>query len=641
MSAPLDLLPSVSRDDIRRKKMEKTEEEKAKQQQEEEGLPEEEKEEAGKKSVAAVTGDAGVGWLRRAYKRCEEMAAEEGRTLDEVAAERYGSLAKLKKMLSEAEKTLERLKEEERQERYGRREDDRRGRQRDHHGRSSDGGRRWEGRDRDRTPPRDRDRAKYGSRDRGSDRDRARGNRDLHGEDRPRRRFMKPGCDNDNGGQHSSRGREDHSPGRQRRGFLKPGKDTERQSSSREPRREKPSFKRPADDDDGIDAMFEQRRAELKTRSRSPHQEEGVGSEGKTTEQLRGLRFGCYSIFNNSGSAQSESESSSEEEEQTSSPAASQPAHAPPKILTEEEMNRLGAKVLRAEMMGNETLAAELKQQLDEARKTKASTGACPQGGVAAREGEGAGTKEGEEVVLTRTDRSGMVRPLPAREYPDESHSGKRRKKPKVATHAKGGERERYFDDDDSYSLKALVEREKLGTAEDQNTMFARLAGRSVEATNDDYQVDDVFVSRAARHQSQSHVETRERQLAIIEHKQMAASLEKCSYCFEKVPKHLIISIGKKVYLCLPNYRSMTEGHCLIVPMMHATQATALDEDVWEEIQVFRKALTRMYTEKALLECDTEWTENKKVVDLSQKDVRRAEIVGGMLDLEPAMCLGL
>ena len=174
-------------------------------------------------------------------------------------------------MLSEAEKTLERLKEEERQERYGRREDDRRGRQRDHHGRSSDGGRRWEGRDRDRTPPRDRDRAKYGSRDRGSDRDRARGNRDLHGEDRPRRRFMKPGCDNDNGGQHSSRGREDHSPGRQRRGFLKPGKDTERQSSSREPRREKPSFKLPADDDDGIDAMFEQRRAELKTRSRSPH----------------------------------------------------------------------------------------------------------------------------------------------------------------------------------------------------------------------------------------------------------------------------------------------------------------------------------------------------------------------------------
>ena len=64
----------------------------------------------------------------------------------------------------------------------------------------------------------------------------------------------------------------------------------------------------------------------------------------------------CYFI-SDSGSAQSESESSSEEEEQTSSPATSQPAHAPPKILTEEEMNRLGAKVLRAEMMGNEVRA--------------------------------------------------------------------------------------------------------------------------------------------------------------------------------------------------------------------------------------------------------------------------------------------
>ncbi|KAI0239746.1 CWF19-like protein 2 [Lamellibrachia satsuma] len=219
---------------------------------------------------------------------------------------------------------------------------------------------------------------------------------------------------------------------------------------------------------------------------------------------------------------------------------------------------------------------------------------------------------------------------------------------------------------------KHTVEREKLGTAEDQNTMFARLAGRSVEATNDDFQVDDMLVDRAARQQSQSHVESRERALAIYEHKKMAASLEKCSYCFEKVPKHLIISIGKKVYLCLPNYRSMTEGHCLIVPMMHVSQATALDEDVWDEIQVFRKALMRMFEEenedcvfmelctklkksphmviecvpmpreigdmapiyfkKALLESDKEWTENKKVVDLSQKDIRRAVCIFIFID---------
>lgn len=59
-----------------------------------------------------------------------------------------------------------------------------------------------------------------------------------------------------------------------------------------------------------------------------------------------------------SGSSQSESESSSEEEEEegisSHAASASQPAPTPPKILSEEEMNRLGAKVLRAEMMGNE-----------------------------------------------------------------------------------------------------------------------------------------------------------------------------------------------------------------------------------------------------------------------------------------------
>lgn len=41
-----------------------------------------------------------------------------------------------------------------------------------------------------------------------------------------------------------------------------------------------------------------------------------------------------------------------------------------------------------------------------------------------------------------------------------------------------------------------------------------------------------------------------------------------------------------QVYLSLPNYQSLTEGHCLITPMQHYTAATLLDEDIWEEIQV-------------------------------------------------------
>lgn len=35
-------------------------------------------------------GDCGLGWLKKAYQRCERQAEQEGRTLEEVAAERYG-----------------------------------------------------------------------------------------------------------------------------------------------------------------------------------------------------------------------------------------------------------------------------------------------------------------------------------------------------------------------------------------------------------------------------------------------------------------------------------------------------------------------------------------------------------------------
>ena len=38
--------------------------------------------------------------------------------------------------------------------------------------------------------------------------------------------------------------------------------------------------------------------------------------------------------------------------------------------------------------------------------------------------------------------------------------------------------------------------------------------------------------------------------------------------------------------MCLPNHRSMVDGHCLIVPMQHVTFGTQVDEDVWTEIQV-------------------------------------------------------
>uniref|UniRef100_A0A8C9DK48 CWF19-like protein 2 n=1 Tax=Prolemur simus TaxID=1328070 RepID=A0A8C9DK48_PROSS len=254
----------------------------------------------------------------------------------------------------------------------------------------------------------------------------------------------------------------------------------------------------------------------------------------------------------------------------------------------------------------------------------------------------------------------------------------------------------------------------KMGTAENQNKLFMRMASKFMGKTDGDYYtLDDMFVSKAAERKCLGEEEENQRKKAIAEHQSLAAQMEKCLYCFDssQFPKHLIVAIGVKVYLCLPNFRSLTEGHCLIVPLQHHRAATLLDEDIWEEIQMFRKSLVKMfenkgldcifletnmstkkqyhmvyeciplpkevgdmapiYFKKAIMESDEEWSMNKKLIDLSSKDVRKSvprglpyfsvdfglqggfahviedqhkfpsyfgkEIIGGMLDIEPRL----
>ncbi|KAH7969295.1 hypothetical protein HPB52_016584 [Rhipicephalus sanguineus] len=378
---------------------------------------------------------------------------------------------------------------------------------------------------------------------------------------------------------------------------------------------------------------------------------------------------------------------------------------AAPKLLSDKELNALGAKLIKAEMLGNTALYEKLKNEIEEARKARESVGAstCPDGAQR-------GSRE-EVVILTKTDGRGFAHPL---SEPSEV-SGPSRKKAKVPTHDRGGERVRYFADDDRHSLKNLFEREKMTTAEDQNAEFARLAGKVRVSKSQDYDFDDAVMDKASQHDSSAKQDARDRMKAIQEHKHMSKALEKCRYCLDsrEMKKHLIIAIGIRAYLCLPPYQSLTEGHCLIVPQAHVACGTLLDEDVWLEVQVFRKGLTKMFEEmgkdtvfmetavafhhhphaviecipvpmdignlapmyfkKAIMECESEWAQNKKLVDLSKKGLRNSiprglpyfsvdfglqggfahvvedekdfpvyfgkEVVGGMLDSEPRLWL--
>lgn len=144
----------------------------------------------------------------------------------------------------------------------------------------------------------------------------------------------------------------------------------------------------------------------------------------------------------------------------------------------------------------------------------------------------------------------------------------------------------------------------------------------------------------------------------------MKRTLTNCDKCFDsaKMEKQLIVSMGNQVYVSLPWHEGLQIGHCMIVPMQHVACSTQLDEDVWNEVQDYRKAITRMfqsrkqdviffetvrylhknphmaihcvpnkdfelapfYFKKAIQESEREWSTNKQLIQLKEKDIRRS-----------------
>ncbi|XP_043475298.1 CWF19-like protein 2 [Leptopilina heterotoma] len=471
-----------------------------------------------------------INWLKKSLQRAKEMADEKGIPLEQVAAERWGSLENILSLINEAERNHSReSRSHHEHRRFGKYSDSR-----DYHYKRHDSS-----------------------------------DRDFERKERPA--FKKPKGD-DNYSVSSSR-RESSGPKK----WQKP----------------------------------EVREKLLKERSESSYKE-----------------IENYDKFSVSSSRESNLENNTINDDDN--------------ILTEEELNKLGAKIVKAEIMGNDELAAELKLKLQKAREM--------------RKLESSRVKE-ETVILTRTDAKGITRPLEPRA--DSSNSSKDRKRKKMVQTHTGGERVRYFADDDKYSLNEMFQSERGKSSKEDDEMFVKLASKSGD-------MDELFEQNITYKNSDAKQDARERSQAIKEHKKKTKSLENCLWCLdsERLLKHMIIAVGSHVYLSLPAYSSLTTGHCLISPMNHVLCQTQLDEDVYAEIKLFKKTLTKMfevykkipvffevamnfhsyhhmqvicvplsldegnlapmYFKKALLECESEWSNNKKIVDLKEKDIQRA-----------------
>ena len=348
-------------------------------------------------------------------------------------------------------------------------------------------------------------------------------------------------------------------------------------------------------------------------------------------------------------------------------------------ILTEEEKNKIGAKLIKAELMGNTTLIEKLKKKLDNSRKAEellavAENQQIPSNDRTTKSKDvdneqnslfsgSSCSSEDETVVLMRTTKTGQAWPLTGEA--DEAQMGRqrRKKKKKMKMHDKDGQRERYFADDDRYSLRDLVEQEKSGAADSNIEVISRLSAKAfTKSSGDHFTLDDMFESEAGNISTSSG--THNRQKEVAKNRKLMRRLENCKLCFGNPEnlKHLIVAVGRVSYLKLPSYRALQEGHCIIAPMHHTAAGTNVDEDVWDEMRKFMQCLCNMfakqnrdcvfiqtcsrlhktphfymeciplplelgdvapiYFKKAIQECESEWAQNKKLVDTRGRTVK-------------------
>lgn len=131
----------------------------------------------------------------------------------------------------------------------------------------------------------------------------------------------------------------------------------------------------------------------------------------------------------------------------------------PSDFLTDQQMNEIGAKMIKAEMLGNKSLYEKLKAKLDHAKAVKNAP------------------SEKESVVLTITNASGTCRPAKQDELSQTPNHDKKRKTKRIETHV-SGERTQYYPDDGRYDIKQMVRFNKRIVNKKDNNLFCIISVR-------------------------------------------------------------------------------------------------------------------------------------------------------------------
>ena len=175
-------------------------------------------------------------------------------------------------------------------------------------------------------------------------------------------------------------------------------------------------------------------------------------------------------------------------------------------------------------------------------------------------------------------------------------------------TGAEKGQKVRYYGDDDGASLRDLVAQEKHGErlAGFYDANLARNIARSARFKGNELDADAEYDHDQGLDWHEKH---RGRGLSAEDQAQRAKAAQvadfqrgmklhsACAWCLDSpaAVTHLHVARGLHAYLQVPEHGSLAPGHCCIVPMTHGVSGRSCDEGTHEEMRNFKKCVLKMF----------------------------------------------
>ncbi|CAF0737069.1 unnamed protein product [Adineta steineri] len=320
-------------------------------------------------------------------------------------------------------------------------------------------------------------------------------------------------------------------------------------------------------------------------------------------------------------------------------------------LISEENLLELRKQLIRAELGGDDEMIELLRNEIKNIDNLRGHSQHDPAN-------EQQSSNAPKVLVMTTIDRYGVEKPVHnayepgnQRQYGHVDRRDNRKMKKqvkKMRQNDKDPERE-------GLSLHDLVEMERHSTT---NMMPVLPSNRNNPNLSSDRQILA----------STRHLSGWARIQALADQKKRQQTFEQCWLCIENLSKSYIFGLLDQWYLCAPPQESLVEGHCFIVPIQHSSSRFHLDDDVLSELDTLKQQLTDlyrknynqlpifietfknprllphmyiecipvpidqanlvpMYFRKALLESESMWSTNKKLIELNHPRSRTLKSV--------------